>query len=272
MIDIGYAGALLGGIATILSPCSAMLLPAFFAYAFASTRTLVLRTAVFWFGLMATLVPMGIAAGTVGSLFVRQRATFVAVAAGAVIVLGIVQALGVRIPLLGARAARDTGNLSVFLLGTVYGIAGACSGPILGAVLSVAAMGQDSVRGGVLLGIFSAGMVLPLMVLALLWDVLDLGSRGLLRPRPVKLGPVSTTGGQLLSGLLFVAIGIGMLVTDGFSGLGGLVDAETQQGLEVTILGVAARVADLVVVVLLVMFVASCVAVHQWAAGRRTQS
>jgi cytochrome c-type biogenesis protein len=30
-MTIGYAGALIGGVLTLLSPCSAMLLPAFFA-------------------------------------------------------------------------------------------------------------------------------------------------------------------------------------------------------------------------------------------------
>ncbi|GAB3711129.1 cytochrome c biogenesis CcdA family protein [Mariniluteicoccus flavus] len=271
MIDIGYAGALLGGIATILSPCSAMMLPAFFAYAFASTRLIVVRTGIFYLGLLTTLVPLGVAAGSFGALFTHHRGTFVTVAAAAVVVLGLLQALGVTVPLPGRRSdgPPQTGALSVYLLGTVYGIAGTCAGPILGSVLSVAAVGGNAVRGGVLLGIFAAGMVLPLMVLALLWDALDLGRRAWLRQRPVALGPIRTTAGQLVSGLLFVAIGVAMWLTDGFADLGGLVGAEQQQGIEVSILGVAAQVADLVVVLLLVMVTASCVAVHQWASARK---
>lgn len=271
MIDIGYAGALLGGIATILSPCSAMLLPAFFAYAFDSTRTLVTRTAIFYAGLLTTLVPLGVAAGSVGALFVAHRATFVTVASVAIIVLGAVQALGIPLPGIGAGVRGGTGAFAVYLLGTVYGIAGACAGPILGSVLSVAALGQDPVRGGVLLGIFAAGMVVPLLILALLWDVLGISGRRWLRPRPVTVGPCHTTVGQLVSGVLFIVIGVAMLLTDGLAGLGGVFGAQEQQALEVKILGFGARIADLVIVAIIAAVVGSCVAVHHFASSRRPE-
>ncbi|MCY9555783.1 hypothetical protein M5W98_29730, partial [Paenibacillus apiarius] len=59
MSEIGYLAALLGGVLALLSPCSAMLLPAFFAYAFQNPRQLLARTAVFYLGLAAVLVPLG---------------------------------------------------------------------------------------------------------------------------------------------------------------------------------------------------------------------
>lgn len=269
MFEIGYAGAFLGGIATILSPCSAMLLPAFFAYAFTSTQTLIARTTIFWVGLMATLVPLGVAAGSVGALFNQNREAFILVVSLLVIAFGLIQALGVKLPFLGARTSGGTGALSVFLLGMAYGVAGTCSGPILGSVLGVAALGQDPVRGGVLLAIFSLGMVVPLVVLALLWDVLELGRRDWLKPRVVEFGPISTTVGQIVSGLLFVAIGILMIFTDGLAGLGGAFDAATQQAWEVQILGFSAGVGDVVVVLLLAVLIGASVGVHRWASARR---
>ncbi len=57
MTGIGYLGAFLGGVLTLLSPCSALLLPAFFAYAFASPARLLGRTAVFYAGLAGVLAP-----------------------------------------------------------------------------------------------------------------------------------------------------------------------------------------------------------------------
>ena len=129
MPDIGYLGALLGGVATIVSPCSVMLLPAFFAYAFSSRAALVGRTGLFYLGLITTLVPLGAAAGSFGALFNAHRSTFIAVAALLIIVLGLVQALGVTLPLpASARPGADPGSaLSVYVLGTVYGIAGTCA-------------------------------------------------------------------------------------------------------------------------------------------------
>lgn len=66
MTHIGYLAALLGGLLALLSPCSALLLPAFFAYSIDSTSRLLARTGIFYAGLASTLVPLGAAARTPG--------------------------------------------------------------------------------------------------------------------------------------------------------------------------------------------------------------
>ena len=254
MLGVGYLGALLGGVATIVSPCSVMLLPAFFAYAFSSRTALLGRTGLFYLGLVTTLVPLGAAAGSFGAVFNAHRGTFITVAAGLIIALGVVQALGVAIPLPASVRPRTdpTSPLSVYVLGTVHGIAGTCAGPILGSVLTVAALGGDAVRGGLLLAIFAVGMVVPLVVLALLWDSLDLGRRSWLKPRTVELGPIRTTVGNLVSGALFIGLGVLFQVTEGLSSVGGILGAAEQQDLESHILaGDAGGWTDIAVVVVL---------------------
>ena len=57
MVEVAYLAAFLGGVLSLLSPCSALLLPAFFAYAFQSRRRLLAKTVVFYVGLATTLVP-----------------------------------------------------------------------------------------------------------------------------------------------------------------------------------------------------------------------
>ena len=42
--DVGYVAALVGGVLALLSPCGALLLPSFFAYAFDSSGRLLART------------------------------------------------------------------------------------------------------------------------------------------------------------------------------------------------------------------------------------
>lgn len=267
MPDIGYLGALLGGVATIVSPCSVMLLPAFFAYAFGSRVALVGRTGVFYLGLITTLVPLGAAAGSFGALFNAHRGVFITVAASVIVALGVTQALGVTIPLpASVRTGADrAGVVSVYLLGAVYGIAGTCAGPILGSVLTIAALGGDAVRGGLLLAIFAIGMVVPLVVLALLWDALDLGGRSWLKPRLIEVGPISTTVGNIVSGALFVSLGVLFGTTEGLSSLGGFLGAAEQQQLEARILaGDGGQLSDIAVVVAL--FAAAGLIV--WASGR----
>jgi len=248
MLDIGYAGAFLGGIAMLLSPCAALLLPAFFAYAFTGPRQLLGRTGIFLLGLLTALVPLGVAASTLGAFFTEHRPTLVLVLSLVVIVFGVLQILGIPLPMpkigTGNRDAKS--GLAVYLLGISYGLAGACSGPILGSVLAVAAFGGDPVYGGVLLAFMGLGMVVPLFVLALLWTRFDLGSRGWLKPRPLHFGPIRTTVVQVVSGVIFVLLGLLMMFTEGTAGLPGVLDARTQQSFEIWIRDLAAGIPDYV--------------------------
>jgi cytochrome c biogenesis protein CcdA len=52
VLEISYLAAFFGGILSLLSPCSALLLPAFFAYAFQSRKDLLTKTAIFYLGLL----------------------------------------------------------------------------------------------------------------------------------------------------------------------------------------------------------------------------
>lgn len=266
---ISYAVAVAGGFLMLLSPCSALLLPSFFAYAFSRTGTLISRTGIFLLGLLTTLVPLGVAAATLGSLLTAHQELVVTVSAVVIIVLGVVLALGVTIPLPQARTRAGSGPLATYLLGAVYGLAGTCSGPILGSVLAVAALGQNQLRAGLMMVLFAVGMVLPLLLLAMLWERLRIPERGWLRPRPVQLGPVSTTVTNLIAGILFIGVGVLFWVTDGTANLGGVLGVGDQQSLEQGLLGPLLRVPDVVTVLLVFVVVAAAVAVHRWARSRR---
>ncbi len=234
-MDVGFAGAFLGGLAALLSPCAAMLLPSFFAYAFGSSRTRLLgRTGLFYAGLLMTLVPLGLAAGSLGALLATHRSTLALVGGLLLIGLGLLQALGTNANVPGFRTGGGTGPVAVVALGAVYGLAGACTGPLLGAVLTMAAVGGSPLYGAMLLAMFGAGMVVPLIVLAWVWDGTKVSER--LRPRPVAVGPISTSVWGLVSGSLFIVLGVLFLTTDATSSLGGIFDARQQLALE-TMLG-----------------------------------
>ncbi|MFC4334733.1 cytochrome c biogenesis CcdA family protein [Salininema proteolyticum] len=223
MGDIGFAAAFVGGVLALLSPCSALLVPSFFGYAFTSSRKLLGRTVVFYLGLCLTLVPLGAGAAAVSRLFYGHRGLLIAIAGWTLITLGVLQIAGKGFApgfaqRLQARFGGRTGGASVFALGSVYGFAGFCSGPILGAVLTLAATGS-SARGGALLAVYALGMALPLFVLAALWDRFDLGSRGWLRGRNLSLGRFHVHSNSLISGLMFIAIGVLFLVFDGTASL-----------------------------------------------------
>ncbi|MFD7031281.1 cytochrome c biogenesis CcdA family protein [Streptomyces sp. NPDC059917] len=248
MSDIGYLAALLGGLLALLSPCSALLLPAFFAYSIDSTSRLLARTGIFYAGLATTLVPLGAAGSYAGRFFHGNRDALVLFGGWLIIALGLAQVLGMgfaprRISELSGRI-RPTTALSVYALGAVYGLAGFCAGPILGSVLTVAAVSGSPVYGGLLLAVYALGMALPLFLLALLWERFDLGRRRWLRGRVVRAGRFELHTTTLASGLFFIALGAMFLAYDGASALPGLLDVDDSFAVEERVRSVADAVPD----------------------------
>ncbi|GAB3492963.1 cytochrome c biogenesis CcdA family protein [Nocardiopsis coralliicola] len=272
-MDVGYAAALVGGLLALLSPCSALLLPSFFAYAFRDPGRLLLRTGVFFAGLCTTLVPLGAGSAAVSTLFYGHRGALITVAGVLIIALGAVQILGIGFAWgpaarLQNRFAGGRGAASVFGLGAVYGLAGFCSGPILGAVLTVAATGTPA-RGALLLACYALGMALPLFGLALLWDRFDLGRKTWLRGRSFQVGRFQVHSGNLASGLIFIGIGVLFLAFDGTASLGvpGMGWAEEAAYLaQGALLGLGPYLDA--VLLALGAAVAAAVVLHRWARRR----
>ncbi|MET9957835.1 cytochrome c biogenesis CcdA family protein [Streptomyces sp. NPDC006326] len=248
MNHVGYLAALLGGLLALLSPCSALLLPAFFAYSIDSASRLLARTGIFYAGLASTLVPLGAAGSYAGRFFHGHRDALVTGGGWLIIGLGLAQVLGLGFaPKRLAQASgriRPTTALSVYALGAVYGLAGFCAGPILGSVLTVAAVSGSPVYGGLLLAVYALGMAVPLFVLALLWERFDLGRRRWLRGRAVRVGRFGLHTTSLLSGLFFITLGVLFLAYDGAGALPGLLDVDESFAVEQRVRAVADAVPD----------------------------
>ncbi|MFE5999973.1 cytochrome c biogenesis CcdA family protein [Streptomyces sp. DSS69] len=267
--DIGYFAAFLGGLLALVSPCSALLLPAFFAYSIDSTSRLLARTGIFYAGLATTLVPLGAAGSYAGRLFYGHRDALVTGAGWLIIVLGVAQIVGLgfaskRMAEISGRI-RPTTAFSVYALGAVYGLAGFCAGPILGSVLTVAAVSGSPVYGGLLLAVYALGMAVPLFVLALLWERFDLGRRTWLRGRTVQLGgrfQLHTT--SLLSGLFFIGLGVLFLVYDGTTALPGLLGVDSSFAVEQWAQRLGERVSDAVLLGAVVLVVLGVLGVRAW--------
>ena len=267
-MQMGLAAAFLGGLLALLSPCSAMLLPSFFAYAFGSRRQLAGRTGLFTLGLITTLVPLGAFAGALGGALTSNRTIIVTASAILVIAFGAVQLSGLRIPMLRMRHSGGTSGVAVYLLGAAFGAAGGCAGPLLGAILTVAALGGDAAYGAVLLLMYALGMAVPVFFLALLWDAFDLGSRRWLRPRPVRIGRWQSTWTEVISGVLMIGIGILLLVTDGTAGLGGILTVGQQYDAELWAQDAGARLGNAGFVIA-ALAIAGLLALWWWAMVRR---
>lgn len=261
MIEVNFAIAYIGGLLTLLAPCSAMLLPAFFAYAFTSSKQLISRTFLFYLGLIAGLVPLGAIAGQLGGLFKIYFPTISLVIAGLIIVIGVMQVFAIKIPMInfGLSSKFQSGNRSnssvfgVFLLGFGYAvIGGGCSGPILGAVLGSAIISGSAVLGIIMMLVYALGMVTPVVLLALLWDVLKVGERKFLQPKPVTIfGKFETTIGNIISGSIFVILGLLFLFVPSFNVTG--IDASSYGNIESSVSSIASGIPNWIFVLVVIV-------------------
>ena len=185
MHDVSIPAALIAGIVSFLSPCVLPLVPPYLIYltgatidrvnndeTVSSTRRAVMISAVmFVLGFSTVFVALGASASLIGSL-IRAWSAELSIVAGIVIIIMGLHFLGLtRIGLL-MREGRLTAPKPVGLWGAyVMGLAFAfgwtpCIGPILAAILSVAAAEATVAKGAGLLAVYSAGLGIPFLIAA----------------------------------------------------------------------------------------------------------
>lgn len=266
MGQIGLAGAFLGGLLALLSPCAALLLPSFFAFTYDGAAALISRTGLFFLGLVAVLAPIGAGAAALGSLFTVHRGTVTMIGAIVVIIFGMLLIVGSgfgfgRLSGL-ADSVQVVGPASTVALGAVYAFAGFCSGPLLGAVLTVGVVSGDPLYGAAVMVAYAAGMTVPLLVLAAFWTRIGPRLSGVLRGREITVGRFSLHSTSLISGLALIAIGILLWVTEGTASLGSPVGADTQLRLQTKVADWADSFSNLAVLTVLVAVAVVALAVR----------
>jgi len=182
-------------------------------------------------------------------LFVGERDIIIVVAGALLVGLGIYVLAGGGFevaPAIAGRLHGVQGRWAAYATGLAYGFAGFCTGPILGAVLTVAATSGQALLGGLLLAAYALGMSVPVFLLALVWDRWRLGERRWLRESVARLGPVKMPLTRLVAGVLFIVVGATYVIFRGSSALGGLYAdlglTDLSQGVEVELARGAATV------------------------------
>jgi cytochrome c biogenesis protein CcdA len=228
MLEISFVAAFAGGVLSLLAPCSALLLPAFFAYAFTSRTQLLGRTLLFLAGLSTVFVPLGMGASLVAALLLDYRDVTVLLAGLLLVAFGVLELVGGGFTLVPADAlARFQGQRSVvavYATGLVYGLAGFCSGPLLGSVLTLAGSAANPLLGGALLFAYAFGTAAPLFVIAYFWDRLQLGRARWLRGRTLRVHRWTVHSTNLIAGLLFILLGASFIAFQGGSALSAVYD------------------------------------------------
>jgi cytochrome c-type biogenesis protein len=213
------AVALVAGLLSFLSPCVLPIVPPYLAYmggvsvgemaeAREARRRALLSAAFFVLGLSTVFLLLGAAASAAGRALLQWQGWFVP-AAGVVIMIFGAHFLGVvQIPFLAREARLDAGDrggsaFGAYVLGLAFAFGWTpCLGPILGAILGLAATEADVGRGTMLLAVYALGLGIPFLLVAAFFPSL----KGLMAAMRRHMGRI-----EKASGLLLWTVGLLML-------------------------------------------------------------
>ena len=185
--DVSIPAALIAGLVSFLSPCVLPLVPPYLVYltgatiehvandetVWSSKRAVMTSAVMFVFGFSTVFVALGASASLIGGL-IRAWSAELSIAAGiAIIVMGL-HFLGLtRIALLMREGRlpipKPVGLWGAYAMGLAFAFGWTpCIGPILAAILSLAAAEATVTKGAVLLAIYSAGLGIPFLIAALM--------------------------------------------------------------------------------------------------------
>ncbi|KAF0132866.1 MAG: cytochrome c-type bioproteinis protein [Xanthobacteraceae bacterium] len=178
MPDVTLTAALIAGLVSFLSPCVLPLVPPYLVYLTGATlddladteaNPALVRRAVL---LELVFVAMGASASMIGH-YVRVYSASLSMVAGVVIIIMGLHFLGLfRIPLLYRQAKIDmappkAGPVGAYLMGLAFAFGWTpCIGPVLAAILAVAASEVTIHKGAGLLAVYSLGLGIPFVLAA----------------------------------------------------------------------------------------------------------
>lgn len=186
MADVTYPVAVGAGLISFLSPCVLPLVPPYLCYLAGASldeltasdkldnalaKRVLFASIAFVLGFTTVFVILGAAASVLGQLL-RAHLNTLAIVAGVMIIIMGLHFLGVfKISALYKEAryqpARPAGTIGAYLMGVAFAFGWTpCIGPVLSAILAVAAVQGTVGEGALLLAAYSLGLGIPFIAAA----------------------------------------------------------------------------------------------------------
>jgi len=183
-MGLTFTTAFIAGMLSFISPCILPLAPGYVAMiSGVSVEELrerqpgfhwrvLLNALLFVLGFSLLFVALGASAGVAGRFLSANREVLNRIAGAVIVFFGVVLLGWIRIPALYRdrhfRGTIGKGSLRSFLLGLAFAFGWTpCAGPALVAMLMLASTQQTVTRGTALLSVYSAGLAVPFLLVAL---------------------------------------------------------------------------------------------------------
>lgn len=220
--SVGILVAFTAGVLSFLSPCVLPLVPSYLSFVTGMSledlqkgfdrRRVLVHSGLFVAGFTLIFVLLGASASFLGG-FLRYNSDWIARVGGAVIIVFGLHLMGVfrLAPLMRERRVhlsdKPVGYLGTLLVGVAFGAGWTpCIGPVLGAILTMAASQEQLMQGVSLLFVYSMGLAIPFVLAALALERFLAAFSRFRRLLPTF---------QFASGALLVVLGL-LLVTGSF--------------------------------------------------------
>ena len=183
---VSFPTAFVAGLLSFFSPCVLPLIPAYFTFITGFSieelteeynseirKKVFLSTFLFVLGFSLVFILMGASASYLGGLMYTYKKLIRVIGGILIIILGIHLTGLIRIPGLDFEKRVTLEKKPLHFLGTlVIGMAfGAgwspCIGPLLGSILIIAGSQETVWQGVILLGIYSAGLAIPFIIMSI---------------------------------------------------------------------------------------------------------
>ena len=218
--------AFLSGLISFLSPCVLPLIPGYISYISGISfdkikekkRNLIaIKTIFFTLGFSSVFIALGSSATFIGQFFLLNSNIF-RIVAGIVLIIFSLQLIGIinfNFMNKDIRIFTNQYNDSLFfplVVGAAFGFGWTpCIGPILGSIITLAALEENIGRGILLLSFYSLGLAIPFIISGILIDKFLLFSKGFKK----YTSAITKVGGAILL-LTGIAILSGQLQILGF--------------------------------------------------------
>lgn len=218
MIELNIFVAFIGGLVSFFAPCVVSLLPTYIAYIFgiaSKDKTRILEASIFYLlGFSLIFVFLGAFAASIGALLRSFDFWFIRLG-GIILILFGLETLGlfhIPFPVLVKNPAmpffvHGITALRSFFLGVVFSLFWTpCIGAILGSILILAGSTRDAFTGAFLLFVYSLGISLPFLLIAIF-----IARSKTLVTRLTRITSVVAR----ITGIMLIVVGV-LLLTDTF--------------------------------------------------------